>query len=106
MANGVDNFTITVFCVLGLSLVKGQGTESRALFARSASGTFNIADPRWDNQRWYMDSGKTLDTNIAKAWSLCRTGKNVTVAVVDDGVLSTHRDLNDKIVSCNAYIYI
>lgn len=36
--------------------------------------------------------------NIENAWNKGKTGKNVLVGVVDDGIYMTHTDIDDNIV--------
>jgi len=55
-------------------------------------------DPYFKNQ-WYLRntgqaSGKPrLDLNVEEAWAMGFTGKNITTAIMDDGVDYTHPDL-------------
>ena len=39
------------------------------------------------------------DHNVSSAWEKGYTGKNVTVAVVDDGLKYTHEDFKGRYVS-------
>jgi len=41
-----------------------------------------------------------LDLNVERAWALGVTGKNVTTAIMDDGVDYMHPDLYEHFVSC------
>jgi len=56
------------------------------------------SDPYFKNQ-WYLRntgqaSGKPkLDLNVEEAWAMGFTGKNITTAIMDDGVDYTHPDL-------------
>ena len=42
-----------------------------------------------------------LDLNVEEAWALGYTGKNITTAIMDDGVDYTHPDLMHNYVSEN-----
>jgi proprotein convertase subtilisin/kexin type 2 len=61
-------------------------------------------DPYYQYQ-WYLKNtgqggGKpNLDLNVEAAWALGITGKNVTTAIMDDGVDYMHPDLFDHFVS-------
>lgn len=58
-------------------------------------------DPYYKYQ-WYLKNtgqgnGKPrLDLNVEKAWALGYTGKNITTAIMDDGVDYMHLDLKDN----------
>ncbi|XP_013412170.1 endoprotease bli-4-like [Lingula anatina] len=52
-----------------------------------------------------MGSGRNLDSKITQAWCMGKTGQNVLVAVVDDGVWSRHRDLKDAVNLDKSYDY-
>ncbi|KAI0983309.1 hypothetical protein GJ496_007958 [Pomphorhynchus laevis] len=55
-------------------------------------------DPLYQKQ-WYLKNdgssggAKGLDLNVQGAWKLGFTGRNVTVAILDDGIDYTHKDL-------------
>lgn len=61
-------------------------------------------DPYFKYQ-WYLkntgqNGGKArLDLNVEAAWAQGITGKNVTTAIMDDGVDYMHPDLKDNYVS-------
>uniref|UniRef100_A0A5S6QXJ9 Neuroendocrine convertase 2 n=1 Tax=Trichuris muris TaxID=70415 RepID=A0A5S6QXJ9_TRIMR len=65
-------------------------------------------DPLYPYQ-WYLKNtgqwgGKTnLDLNVEKAWALGYTGKNVTTAIMDDGVDYMHPDLRDNYNAAASY---
>ncbi|VDP08442.1 unnamed protein product [Soboliphyme baturini] len=69
--------------------------EKAAVLANSPT------DPLYPFQ-WYLKNtgqfgGKErLDLNVEKAWALGYTGKNVTTAIMDDGVDYMHPDLKDN----------
>ena len=69
----------------------------RVLLKRSFSDT-NFHDPlfakQWHLRNTYSTSGK--DLKIIKVWKAGITGKNVTVAIIDDGVDYTHKDLSEN----------
>lgn len=55
-------------------------------------------DPYFKNQWYLRNTGQAngkprLDLNVEEAWALGFTGKNVTTAIMDDGVDYTHPDL-------------
>jgi proprotein convertase subtilisin/kexin type 2 len=58
-------------------------------------------DPLYQYQ-WYLKNDgqsngkKRLDLNVEKAWALGFTGKNVTTAIMDDGVDYMHPDLKNN----------
>ena len=67
-------------------------------------------DPYFKYQ-WYLknvgqNGGKPrLDLNVESAWAQGYTGKNVTTAIMDDGVDYMHPDLADNYVSFNMSFY-
>ncbi|KAL1243800.1 Neuroendocrine convertase [Trichinella spiralis] len=74
-----------------------KSAQSEDLFHPMESPT----DPLYPYQ-WYLKNtgqwgGKpNLDLNVEKAWALGYTGKNVTTAIMDDGVDYMHPDLKDN----------
>ena len=49
-----------------------------------------------------LQSGKgsiTADHNVASVWEKGYTGKNITVAIVDDGLKYTHEEFRGRYVS-------
>lgn len=40
-----------------------------------------------------------LDLNVEEAWAMGYTGKNITTAIMDDGVDYTHPDLMNNFVN-------
>ena len=49
-------------------------------------------------------SGKPkLDLNVEEAWAMGFTGKNITTAIMDDGVDYTHPDLMNNFVNLILY---
>lgn len=55
-------------------------------------------DPYFKNQWYLRNTGQAngkprLDLNVEEAWAMGFTGKNVTTAIMDDGVDYTHPDL-------------
>ena len=65
-------------------------------------------DPLYPYQ-WYLKNtgqggGKArLDLNVEKAWALGYTGKNITTAIMDDGVDYMHADLKDNFNAAASY---
>jgi proprotein convertase subtilisin/kexin type 2 len=65
-------------------------------------------DPLYPYQ-WYLKNtgqggGKPrLDLNVEKAWALGYTGKNITTAIMDDGVDYMHADLKDNFNAAASY---
>ncbi|MCM3124184.1 MULTISPECIES: S8 family serine peptidase [unclassified Mesobacillus] len=55
--------------------------------------TFTPGDPGYSKQ-WYLNK-----IQIPKAWDISRGASNVTVAVIDGGVQTSHPDLKGKMVS-------
>ncbi|KAI3379605.1 hypothetical protein SNEBB_011353, partial [Seison nebaliae] len=58
-------------------------------------------DPDFKHQWYLLNDGQAkglprLDLNVVQAWALGYTGKNVTTAIMDDGVDYTHPDLRDN----------
>jgi subtilisin family serine protease len=45
------------------------------------------------------DGKPKLDLNVEEAWALGYTGKNITTAIMDDGIDYTHPDLMNNYVS-------
>eukprot|EP00835_Amoeboradix_gromovi_P004344 NODE_332_length_10744_cov_0.374072.p5 type:complete len:280 gc:universal NODE_332_length_10744_cov_0.374072:8535-9374(+) len=58
----------------------------------------NISDPEFDNQ-WHFTSDHHLNTY--PAWKQGYFGANVTVAILDDGVDYTHKDLLNFCKECS-----
>ena len=61
-------------------------------------------DPYFKNQWYLRNTGQAngkprLDLNVEEAWAMGFTGKNVTTAIMDDGVDYTHPDLMNNFVS-------
>ena len=57
-------------------------------------------DPNWSKQTYLSGKGSIIaDHNVASAWKKGYTGKNITVAVVDDGLKYTHEDFKGRYVS-------
>ena len=62
------------------------------------------ADPYFKHQWYLRNTGQAngkpkLDLNVEEAWAMGFTGKNVTTAIMDDGVDYTHPDLMFNFVS-------
>ena len=74
------------------------------LFAIMLQQATDPTDPLFQHQ-WYLkntgqNGGKPkLDLNVAAAWAQGVTGKNVTTAIMDDGVDYMHPDLIHNYVS-------
>jgi subtilisin family serine protease len=49
-------------------------------------------DPLYNNQ-WHLHNPNGVDINVIPAWSLGYSGRGVNIAVVDDGLQSTHPDI-------------
>jgi kexin len=64
-----------------------------------AARKFNIYDPLWPKQ-WHLvnDVIQKHMINATGVWDMGITGKNVTVAIVDDGIDMTSDDLKDNFV--------
>ncbi|XP_078364758.1 neuroendocrine convertase 1-like isoform X2 [Oculina patagonica] len=71
-----------------------QVRQKRVLYDRQFSVSFN--DPRWSEQRWYLNPPDGKGMNIDKVWQQGVTGKGIVVAVVDDGLQQSHPDLKDN----------
>lgn len=60
-------------------------------------------DPYFKNQWYLRNTGQAngkprLDLNVEEAWAMGITGKNITTAIMDDGVDYTHPDLMNNYV--------
>jgi len=76
-------------------LFSQQVRRKRVLYdSQLSSVLFN--DPRWREQRWYLNSPDRKGMNIDKVWQQGVTGKGIVVAVVDDGLQEFHPDLKDN----------
>ncbi|OAF70850.1 Dibasic-processing enzyme [Intoshia linei] len=53
---------------------------------------FNLNDPLY-HKMWYLSR-----MNIQNVWKQGITGKNVTIAIIDDGIESNHPDLSDNYI--------
>ena len=61
-------------------------------------------DPYFKHQWYLRNVGQAagtpkLDLNVEEAWAMGFTGKNITTAIMDDGVDYTHPDLMNNFVS-------
>ena len=64
-------------------------------------------DPNWSKQTYLSGKGSIIaDHNVASAWKKGYTGKNITVAVVDDGLKYTHEDFKGRYRSKLSYDYV
>ncbi|KAL4225099.1 proprotein convertase subtilisin kexin type [Mactra antiquata] len=54
--------------------------------------SITIDDPRW-NDMWYLNGNINPDMGVQKAWEKGYTGKDINIAIVDDGVAIDHPDL-------------
>lgn len=63
------------------------------------SSSYYVNDPARIDQ-WYIDQ-----VNADDAWSVARANHNVTVAVLDTGVATTHNDLDGNLILDNGYVY-
>ncbi|CAF0928595.1 unnamed protein product, partial [Didymodactylos carnosus] len=65
-------------------------------------------DPYFQYQWYLRNEGqaggkKRLDLNVEEAWAMGYTGKNVTTAIMDDGVDYTHPDLMNNFNAAASY---
>ena len=81
-----------------------RGYRSGDDLQRQFPGYKSPGDPYFAHQ-WYLkntgqaDGKPRLDLNVEEAWAMGFTGKNVTTAIMDDGVDYTHPDLMNNFVS-------
>lgn len=63
----------------------------------------NFTDPLFKDQ-WHLTNNKSyVHINVEDAWSLGYTGQGVVIAVVDDGIETTHGDIKDNYVHNASY---
>lgn len=81
-------------------------TESKYASALMATGDYQYATPRWlvypaatPNDPQYPSQWHHATIQSPIAWNLWTGSNDFTVAVVDTGVLKTHEDLKDLLVS-------
>ncbi|KAG0152173.1 hypothetical protein CROQUDRAFT_56154 [Cronartium quercuum f. sp. fusiforme G11] len=67
---------------------------------------FNIKDPLWPKQ-WHLANNEMRQhmINVTDVWSNGITGKNVTVAIVDDGLDMTSEDLKPNFFEAGSWDY-
>jgi subtilisin family serine protease len=86
--------------------------DQQVIKPRFAKSYMVPTDPLFQNQWNLLNSGqlgneyKGNDLNVEKAWLQGLTGCNVTVAVVDDGLEFTHRDLWDNYAAQVSYDFV
>ncbi|VDN58879.1 unnamed protein product [Dracunculus medinensis] len=98
-----DNDVVHVEQLVGFKRVKRgyRALEERLQGQLDFTSIHSPTDPLYPYQ-WYLKNvgqanGKPrLDLNVEKAWELGFTGKNVTTAIMDDGVDYMHRDLRNN----------
>ncbi|CAG2222106.1 Proprotein convertase subtilisin/kexin type 5,Proprotein convertase subtilisin/kexin type 4,Proprotein convertase subtilisin/kexin type 6,Furin-like protease 2 [Mytilus edulis] len=61
-------------------------------------------DPEW-NSSWHLNDEIVPSMRISSAWSAGYNGDGVVIAVVDDGVETTHPDIDDNLDTDNDYDY-
>lgn len=75
-----------------------EATGAEALAVTVQGVTLN--DDYWPLQWALHDTtGKTASVHVDEAWTVQKTNKAVSVAIIDSGALTTHEDLNDNIVA-------
>jgi subtilisin family serine protease len=60
------------------------------------SGGYEPGDPLVDRQ-WYLDNANGADIGAKKAWSLTRGSSDVTIAVIDSGLLLDHPEFEGRL---------
>lgn len=63
--------------------------------ARMRMKRVSITDPAYPNQWHLKNTASNVDVNVVPAWDLGYSGNGVTIAVVDDGLQSTHPDISN-----------
>ncbi|KAK3583789.1 hypothetical protein CHS0354_022830 [Potamilus streckersoni] len=63
------------------------------------------ADTQW-LKLWYLNRAITPSMKVQEAWNLGYDGSGITIAVVDDGVETTHTDLNANMYSGYHYDFV
>ena len=78
-----------------------KATKASSAATRSSAATFD--DPYYDRQWHYENTGNQtsgavagMDINVADAWRYCTGHKDIIVAIIDEGVDYTHKDLKDN----------
>eukprot|EP01129_Flabellula_baltica_P011913 TRINITY_DN529_c0_g1_i1.p1 TRINITY_DN529_c0_g1~~TRINITY_DN529_c0_g1_i1.p1 ORF type:complete len:665 (+),score=119.97 TRINITY_DN529_c0_g1_i1:13-2007(+) len=56
---------------------------------------YTISDPLY-SQQWHLHGTESVHVNAESAWEFGIMGQGVTIAIVDDGVASTHPDIQDN----------
>ncbi|MBW0475823.1 hypothetical protein O181_015538 [Austropuccinia psidii MF-1] len=71
-----------------------------------AAKKFNIRDPLWPKQ-WHLvnDAIPHLMINVTGVWDMGITGKNISVAIVDDGIDMTSEDLKPNFFEAGSWDY-
>ncbi|XP_052787840.1 furin-like protease kpc-1 isoform X2 [Mya arenaria] len=65
----------------------------------------SINDPQWANQ-WHLNTGQSPNHDVKNAWDKGFDGSDVIIAIVDDGIETTHSDLNFNYDPTLSYDYI
>ncbi|KAG5513497.1 hypothetical protein PMAC_000929 [Pneumocystis sp. 'macacae'] len=79
-------------------------TSNRITQLEQIKETLNIRDPMFPDQ-WHLYNleDKFNDINVTGVWKQGITGKNVTVAIIDDGIDMTSEDLRDNYYAQGSY---
>ncbi|NP_001191402.1 furin-like prohormone convertase precursor [Aplysia californica] len=71
-----------------------KSRSKRDFHPRDVAEQMSVLDPYWKNQ-WYLHGGAQggYDMKVMEAWREGYTGKNIVVAILDDGLEHNHPDL-------------
>lgn len=80
--------------------MQGRAPASKDTLSAQLANQFDIKDPLWPKQ-WHLANNEIREhmINATDVWASGITGKNVTIAIVDDGLDMTSDDLKANFVS-------
>ncbi|KAH3857451.1 hypothetical protein DPMN_100058 [Dreissena polymorpha] len=67
-----------------------NGTE---VFRQRSRRAVTVNDAEWSNQ-WHLQTSQTPSMGVQNAWNKGYTGSGISLAIVDDGIDTSHSDLN------------
>ncbi|XP_028408111.1 proprotein convertase subtilisin/kexin type 6-like [Dendronephthya gigantea] len=91
----------------GYTIEKKNG-KYFVVFTNRQTNRASFDDPNWKNQQ-YLDLGSSrirAAHRIDDVWKKGYTGKNITVAIVDDGIKYTHKEFEGRYLPQLSYDYV
>lgn len=102
-----SNTPVRIFYALIVMILMVGASGSYVPMDQQAAPSFvPPADPLYSDQ-WYLENlAGGVDINVVPAWTDGYTGKNVTIAIVGDGVQYNHPDLSNQYMDTVSYDFI